>query len=366
MESSIQPQPVQTPLASVGGRKRRFGTAALLGIALIGGAAGGAAGNALSAQWLSPQTARAATTQTIAQTVTGSTAGAVLQSVGPSVVEITSSGAAGYGRQVQQGTGSGVVVDDSGLILTNQHVVAGASSVSVEFSTGEQLAATVLGTDSGSDLALLRVSGMPATVPAATLGDSDTVAAGDTAIAIGSPFGLEQTVTQGIISAVDRSWSGGGSLQSDLIQTDTPINPGNSGGPLLNAAGEVIGINTMIESPVEGNVGIGFAVPINVAKAQLAELQAGAQLEQGFLGISVAEATGAGTSGVTVADVAAGSGAEAAGLVAGDVITAVDGAAVAGYDALVDAIDGKQPGETVRVAVERDGQQEEVTVTLGA
>jgi S1-C subfamily serine protease len=172
------------------------------------------------------------------------------------------------------GVGSGVVVDTDGLILTNRHVVEGASSVTVEFSSGETRTATVLDVDSTYDLALLQVAGMPAGVAAATLGDSDDVEVGATAIAIGSPFGLEQSVTQGIVSAVDRTWLGSGTQLDGLIQTDTPINPGNSGGPLLNEVGEVIGINTMIESPVEGNVGVGFALPINVAVEAFAQLEA--------------------------------------------------------------------------------------------
>jgi S1-C subfamily serine protease len=289
----------------------------------------------------------------------------VAAAVGSAVVEITTSAQIGMRGGTATGTGSGFVVDDSGLILTNNHVVENATQVQVAFSTGETLGATVVGTDSTNDLALIKVDSLPDGVSAVTLGDSDAVAVGETAIAIGSPFGLEQTVTQGIVSAVDRDWTGTGASLSNLIQTDTPINPGNSGGPLLNAAGEVIGINTLIESPVEGNVGVGFAVPINVAKQQLSLLETGAAIEQGYLGVSVQEAAD-GLQGVTVGAVESGSGAAAAGVAAGDVIRAIDGASITDYASLAAAIDGKQPGTQVSVTVERGGETLTLDVTLQA
>ena len=353
-------------------RKRRFGTAALLGLTLASGAVGGGVvGAGVAAHWLVPQTAQASviTAQPIAQTAQtapANDAGAVLQAVGPSIVEVNTAGQVGRRQFTPSGSGSGFVVDASGLILTNQHVVAGASTVSVQFSTGETRTATVVGTDRANDLALLRVNNMPSGIPAAPLGDSEQVEVGETAIAIGSPFGLEQSVTQGIISAVDRDWAPEGRLLGDLIQTDAPINPGNSGGPLLNAEGEVIGITTLIESPVNGNVGVGFAVPINIAKQQLAQLQAGANLQQGYLGISVQESTDSNQSGVTVGAVEQGSGAAQAGLQEGDLITAINGNAVTDYESLVGQINGKQPGEKVTVTIRRGGQEQQVDVTLQA
>ena len=302
----------------------------------------------------------------LAQQAAANVAGAVLSSAGPAVVEVTSGGANGSRGFAPSGSGSGFVVDDDGLILTNQHVVAGAGSLSVEFANGETRSATVVGTDRTNDLALLRVSDMPAGIPAATLGDSDQVEVGETAIAIGSPFGLEQTVTQGIISAVDRNWSPDGRLMRGLLQTDAPINPGNSGGPLLNAEGEVIGINTLIESPVSGNVGVGFAVPINIARQQLTQLQAGANLQQGYLGIAVEESTDPAQDGVTIRTVEQGSGAAQAGLEAGDIITAIDGNAIADYESVVGQINGKQPGTDVTVTIRRNGQEQQVEVTLQA
>jgi putative serine protease PepD len=350
-------------------RARRFVLAALLSLSLATGALGGAAGTVAATRWLSPTTASVVPTSgqpvaQLAQAAPTNVAGAVLASVGDAVVEITSSVSGTRWQPGGTGTGSGFVVDASGLILTNNHVVNGATSITVTFSTGDTRTATVVGSDSGNDLALLRVADLPAGVKVVTLGDSDSVAVGETAIAIGSPFGLENTVTEGIISATGRTYSDGGSLLRDLIQTDAAINPGNSGGPLLNAAGEVIGVNTLIESPVEGNVGVGFAVPINTVKAQLAQLEDGATLEQGYLGIVVEQTTGSQT-GVAVAQVDPQGGAAAAGVQAGDVITAVDGTAVTDYESLAAAIGGKQPGQQVTVTAVRNGQSRALTVTLG-
>lgn len=187
-----------------------------------------------------------------------SLAGTVYRKVAGSVVEISAGG-----------TGSGIVVDASGLIVTNYHVVSSVlrsrnQKITVRFGSGETRTAKLTQSDQTNDLAVLKVD-LPSGVPVATLADSDAVAVGDFIVAIGNPFGLDGTITQGIVSSVNRSYCG----QTDLIQVDAAINPGNSGGPLLNAKGEVIGITSMIASPVRGSVGIGFAVPINVAKLPL-------------------------------------------------------------------------------------------------
>ena len=187
-----------------------------------------------------------------------SLAGTVYRKVAGSVVEISAGG-----------TGSGIVVDASGLIVTNYHVVSSVlrsrnQKITVRFGNGETRTAKLTQSDQTNDLAVLKVD-LPSGVPVATLADSDAVAVGDFIVAIGNPFGLDGTITQGIVSSVNRSYGG----QTDLIQVDAAINPGNSGGPLLNAKGEVIGITSMIASPVRGSVGIGFAVPINVAKLLL-------------------------------------------------------------------------------------------------
>jgi serine protease Do len=204
---------------------------------------------------------------------------------------------------------------------------------------------------------------------------------GETAIAIGSPFGLTQTVTQGIISAVDRDWSSGNrALYTGLIQTDAPINPGNSGGPLVNTNGEVIGINGMIESPVSGSVGIGFAIPVNTAKRLLPQLETGAQLQRAWLGISgtdLGEVSAAGqdtpvAEGVLVASVASNSPAATAGLrggqgedaTGGDIIVALNGQPVKRMTQLAELIAQHQPGDVIELTVIRSGQELEVALTL--
>jgi S1-C subfamily serine protease len=370
------------------GRTRRAGTAALLTLALAGTAAGGGTiGAVAGARWLSSD--HQATSPTTAQTnpltiqplqsgsaASPSIAGDVYKRAGGAVVEIQTRGESGRGL-TPSGAGSGIVVDADGLILTNNHVVAEASDITVRFANGQTRDARVLGTSSGNDLALLKVNNLPENVPVAALGDSGAVQVGDTAVAIGSPFGLEGTVTQGIVSAVNRDYG----PQRDLIQTDAPINPGNSGGPLLNARGEVIGINTLNESPVRGSVGVGFAVPINTAKQLLPRLEAGEKIQRPWIGISGADLDAETAreqglrvrQGVLVVQVVPGSPASDAGLrggdaqgEGGDVITAVDGNRVTSMSDLADRLSSKKPGDKVRLTVNRNNQEREITVTLGA
>ena len=244
-------------------QSRRLATTVLVLLALVLGALGGSAlGVIAGARWLAvlaaPASLPAPATSLAASAATS--VGDVYRRVGPAVVELGVSGQGG------RGSGSGVVVDPSGLIITNNHVVAQASRIAVRFRDGTTRSAEVLRTDPTNDLALLRID-LPPGSTVAPLGDSDQVQVGDDVIAIGNPFGLEQTVTQGIVSALQRDWRP--DAPQGLIQTDAPINPGNSGGPLFNARGEVIGITSMIASPVPGSVGIGFAVPSNTAKQLL-------------------------------------------------------------------------------------------------
>lgn len=402
----IQPAPQTPPPTPL--RKRRIGTAALIALSLTAGAAsGGAVGAVAATHWLAPQqnavlsasaaaqtnapTAHAAAPATdsrlpvIAQSAPATNlTGDVFRKVNPAVVQIQALGQATSGMQAF-GSGSGFVIDARGLILTNNHVVDQARAVSVRFSTGEQREAQILGTDRGNDLALLKVD-LPANVPTAPMGDSDQAQVGETAIAIGSPFGLDQTVTQGIVSAVQRDWSpGNGRTRRNLIQTDAPINPGNSGGPLLNARGEVIGINTMIESPVRGSVGVGFAIPINTAKKLVPQLEAGARLEPVWLGIAgqeldatIAEDQGVPVDkGVLVTNVVPNSPADRAGLRGGagqnervprggDVVTAVNGNAIATVSELTEQLSNHKPGDSVTLTVVRDGQTQSIEVRLQA
>ena len=201
------------------------------------------------------------------------TAADVYEQVRPSVVHISAS--AGQSG----GTGTGVVVDEDGNILTNNHVISGARTIEVRFADGSTSSATIVGTDPANDLAVIHVSDPDAPLSPAQLGDSDSLRAGDQVLAIGNPFNLEGTLTQGIVSGLDRTYASGGSTRPirGMIQTDAPINPGNSGGPLLNCAGEVIGINSLLENPTgqNVNVGVAFAVAINTAKRSLNDMLAG-------------------------------------------------------------------------------------------
>jgi S1-C subfamily serine protease len=371
------PSSTAMPVAPV--RMRRGRTAGLLFLALLTGAAGGGAAGSFAAMRSLP-TAAAGASVVSAEPINmqnqaaaaANVAGAVFAAVSPSVVEISVAGETPMGMTYSGGTG--FVVDARGLILTNNHVVASSEQVEVQFSDGTTRTATVLGTDSGNDLALLETD-LPANVPVARLADSDAVTVGETAVAIGSPFGLEQTVTQGIVSAIHRTWSPGtGRTQRNLIQTDAPINPGNSGGPLLNAAGEVIGITSMIESPVRGSVGVGFAIPINTAKQLIPQLEAGAELKAVWLGIRGGDVTAALAEerdlpvqeGVLVAEAVQGGPAARAGLQPEDIITALDQTAVKTLGELQDALSQHQPGDTVTLSIMRAGAEQELDVRLEA
>jgi len=370
--------------------RRRLLPAALLTLALTGTAVGGGAVGAVAgARWFDQDpnpaaravvSAQPLSSQTAAATAPGATvASEVYKQAGSSVVEIQVTSTSPRGAD-QFGGGTGFVVDSRGLILTNFHVIDGASEVQVTFANGQSRNATVAGRDRGNDLALLKVAGIPDGVTVAKLGDSAKVQVGETAVAIGSPFGLEGTVTQGIVSAMNRDWRPGyGRTQQNLIQTDAPINPGNSGGPLYNAAGEVIGINTMNESPVQGSVGVGFAVPINTAKQVLPRLEAGATIRPAWIGMS----------GVNVADVreeqnitkrdgvlVPNSPAAKAGLQAGeangedaptggDVVTAIDGKQVATMEVLVETLAARRPDEKISLTVVRDGEERQIQAVLG-
>jgi putative serine protease PepD len=263
--------------------KKRFRgrlVAGVVALALVGGAGSGA----LTTKLLSHNTATpsASTTSTGSTTSTSSqtatSAEAVYKQVSPGVVTITTVVGGRFGGS-GQGTGSGIVLDAKGNILTNYHVVAGAQQITVKLSDGKTYNATVVGTNAANDLAVIRISAPSSELHPVTLGNSDSVQIGDSVYAIGSPFGLSGSLTEGIVSNLHQSGSAsGGSSLSNLIQTDAAINPGNSGGPLVNAQGEVIGINTSIESPVDGNVGVGFAIPINQVKQLLSSLEGGSNL----------------------------------------------------------------------------------------
>jgi putative serine protease PepD len=295
-----------------------------------------------------------ATTTTAAKTV-----GEIYKSASQGVVDLIVTTAQG------QAEGSGFVVDAEGDIVTNAHVVDGASAVSVTFSDGTKAKATVVGTDTATDLAVVRVSGVSASkLHPLTLGDSGAVAVGDGVLAIGSPFGLSETLTTGIVSALDRTiTSPSNATIGGAIQTDASINHGNSGGPLLDQDGEVIGVNAQIESDSGGNDGVGFAIPSDTVRTVAAALIAGEAVQHPQLGVRIEDGT---SGGVKLAAVTAGGAAAEAGLKAGDTITAIDGQAVGDADALASLIASHQPGDELKVTYARDGASHTATAKLGA
>jgi Do/DeqQ family serine protease len=268
-------------------------------------------------------------------------------------------------RQKQRSGGSGVIVDKEGYILTNNHVVEGADKVKVRLNDGREFTATVKGQDPRTDLSVLHIKAKD--LPVAILGDSDKLEVGEWAIAIGSPFGLEHTVTVGVISAKGRSGLGTGTYE-DFIQTDASINPGNSGGPLINIDGEVVGINAMIIQP---GTGIGFAIPINMAKQILNDLIKQGKVVRPWLGISVQDLTPEmmeyfkvkEKEGVLVGQVYPGTGAEKAGLASGDIIKSVDDKAIKNVNELVKEIQKKKVGQKVKLNIIRDGKGMTIEVT---
>ncbi len=271
-------------------------------------------------------------------------------------------------RMPRRGLGSGVIIDPSGIALTNAHVVDGATSIEVVTVDGAKHKAKVVGLDKKTDLAVLQLDGGTRSFPFVALGDSDEAQVGDWVIAVGSPFGLQATVTSGIISAKARQIGAG--PYDDFIQTDAAINPGNSGGPLLNMRGEVVGINTAI---VRGGSGIGFAIPSNLAKRVASELRTSGKVTRGWLGVSLQPltsdlATSFGVKdgkGGLVSDVAPDGPAARGGLRSGDVIVQFNGRPVEDPSALARAVAVAKPGESAKLTVWRDRQQQTLEVKLG-
>jgi S1-C subfamily serine protease len=281
-------------------------------------------------------------------------------------------------QQKGEATGSGIVIDANGTILTNYHVVENAIKVTVSFEKGKTVDAQVVGQDPSNDLAVLRIHPDGLTLHPLTLGNSSGVQVGDPVLAIGNPFDLERTLTTGVISALQRQITAPNGFTIDnVLQTDAPINPGNSGGPLLNGAGEVIGINSQIETggSGDGSVGIGFAVPIDTAKSEISELEKGGTVRGAYIGLTSLTIDGSLSalnlpvkSGALVQSVQKGTPAEKAGIkggtvsgsteggqvaVGGDIITSIDGKAVASSEDLANDISAKKPGETISVGLLR-------------
>jgi putative serine protease PepD len=364
--------------------------ALILGGGLAGGAVAAVIGNN-STTYASPTAVRPASSKS----ATG--IAAIAQAVQPSTVSITVT------TQQGQDEGTGVITRSDGMILTNNHVVAdaaGGGQISVKFNDGKKVAAEVVGTDPATDLAVIKASGVSGLKPV-TFGNSDQLQVGDQVVAIGSPLGLEGSVTSGIISALHRTLSesgndqqqqqppgfpgfggqgqqgggqgqqgqqgsgSGGTAIGDAIQTDAAINPGNSGGPLVNSSGQVIGINTAIATSGggQGNIGVGFAIPIDTAKQVSDQLIKTGKATHAYLGVTLSDAMGD-QQGALVASVQGQTPAASAGLKEGDVVTQVDGKSIDGADALSAAIRGHSPGDKIALTYLRNGQKHTVNVTL--
>ncbi len=277
----------------------------------------------------------------------------VAAAVAPAVVQIQSGSA----------LGSGFIYDASGLIMTNAHVVGSQRTVRVTLADESTYEGDVLGADPSTDVAVVQIRA-ERDLPVVRMAP-EPPQVGQMAVALGSPFGLEQTVTAGIVSALDRPVANDAGVAVNMIQTDAPINPGNSGGVLANRSGEVIGINTSIFSRSGENSGIGFAIPIGVAERVADQLARGQAVQRAQLGVRGGPATASG-QGVVIASVEAGGGAEAAGLRAGDVIVSVDGDQIQTMTELSGKIGSYRPGERITLVYARDGQTHEVEVTLGS
>ena len=328
--------------------------AAAIALVLVAGGAGGAVGWALS------ETDGGTTNvQSVSMDAgTGMTYTEIVAKVRPSVVTIVTDLA----------EGSGVIYSEDGYIVTNNHVVEGASSVEVRFSDGGTAEAEIVATDATQDLGVLKVDGEDDLTPI-DFGDSDSLQVGDATVAIGSPLGLEGTVTTGIVSALDRTMSLGGEQQgaartlSGLIQTDAAINSGNSGGALVDGEGELIGINTAIVTPSSGNVGLGFAIPSNTVQDVVQQLIENGSVEQGFLGVSVADIQG---DGAMVVEVEPDSPAAEAGLEAGDVIVSIDGTAVSGASEVAAIVQSTPSGTQIAIEYIRNDEQRTAQATLSS
>ena len=369
----------------------RKSTATLLaGAAVLGGAVGGGAviavadgGGSTTTTTITAPAAAGATASTAAAT---GTASAVYRRASQSVVQITAvstgSGSGGggdgsnpfapgggQGSSAGEATGTGFVIDSKGLIVTNEHVVEGASKLTVTLQDGTDIRATLVGKDSSTDLALLRIDPGSHALPALTLSDDSGLQVGQDVYAIGSPYALQGTLTTGVISQLHREiTSPNGFSISNAIQTDAELNPGNSGGPLLDASGQVIGVNAQVyggsqsvSGQATGGTGLGFAIPSSTVKRIVGQLSEGGTVKHAYLGVGIADGTGSAKLGSVLADGPAGK----AGLKAGDVITQIGATKITGGDDLAGAISSLSPGDKVAVTFTRGGTTRTVQVTLG-
>jgi putative serine protease PepD len=323
----------------------------------------------------------------------GKSIGDIYDQEGRGVVQVLSTSVVAddpfFGAQESRSSGSGFVIDKSGRIVTNYHVVQDAENVQVSFSGEDNVDARVIGVDPSTDIAVLQIEAQARALVTLPLGDSDTVRVGDAVVAIGNPFGLERSVTAGIVSALQREITApNGFAIDEVIQTDAAINRGNSGGPLLNANGQVIGVNAQIETETGGNVGVGFAIPINTVKEVVSQIIEEGKVEHAYMGIEMQTIDSDLTEqvrlpaerGVLVSHVVPGSPADEAGLqggsrnvvvdgesytLGGDIITEIDGEPVESAEEVRSVVNDREPGDELEVEVRRDDSTETVTLTLG-
>jgi putative serine protease PepD len=325
---------------------------ALLLAAGVGGAVG--AGVALSTD---DQPAAQSASPTAGESVSQSesSAAALYKRAKDAVVEIQTT--------TEQGsaTGSGFVIDKQGHIVTNEHVVEGATKVAVQFADQSEAQATIVGTDPSTDIAVLKVDSPASRLTPLSFASPGSLEVGDPVVAIGSPFGLEGTLTTGVVSGLGREIEAPNGFQiENAVQTDAALNHGNSGGPLLDMQGRVVGVAAQIRSDSGGNVGIGYAVPGDTAQRVARELINDGSVEHAYLGVTLPDSGAA-----TIEGVKGGSPADSAGLQAGDEVTAVDGKTIDSGDALREAIDAKKPGDKITLTIKRNGNERTVQVTLG-
>ncbi len=346
-------------------------------------------------------------TETVVSTVVGNTPAAIFEAsetgaksvqeiyeaVAPGVVQVTTKSVVSdspfFGPQSATSLGSGFVVDRDGYIVTNYHVIEDAQEIEVNFSGDDRVPAKIIGSDPSTDLAVLKIGARSRALTPLPLGNSDAVHVGDAVVAIGNPFGLERSATAGIVSALQRNITAPNGYTIDkVIQIDAAINRGNSGGPLLNARGEVIGVNSQIESETGGNVGIGFAVPVNTVREVVSQIKQSGKVEHAYLGVEMQAITDELVEtfdlqvdqGVLIARVVEGSPADQVGLeggnqsvivdgtsylLGGDIVISADGQAMTSPDDLRTMIMERKPGDSVTLDIRREGSQRTVNVTLG-
>jgi putative serine protease PepD len=305
----------------------------------------------------------------LSTTQKGLTVNQIYRQASPGVVDITVTETTNnglLGQQQAKGEGAGVVYDTSGDILTDEHVVSGATSVKVAFQDGRIVGARVLGTDPSTDVAVIKVNVPASELHPIALADSSTAQVGDPVVAIGSPFSLPETTTSGIVSQTGRPIQAPNNYTiTGAIQTDAAINPGNSGGPLLGASGQVLGLNDQIQTNSGSSAGVGFAVPSNTVARIAKAIISGRPVKHAYVGVELQGSNATSTGGAQVTSIQPGSPAAGSGINPGDVVTAIDGKAVNSTEDFIATIDSYAPGQTVTLTVKRGGQQRTVRLTLG-